>query len=119
MERFSSDLCGRSGELEFAWDHILGEIPLADETGDHINFLGVDQVNRLAHGWLFFPEAAMDFGEKASSANLVGMFEIGSRGIWILCGAVTDDEEGACWLGHDGHAPKLARRTRNARVGII
>ena len=117
VEGFSVDNGARAGELEFAGDEVLGEIAFADEIGDHVDFLGIDHVNSLAHRRLFFPEAAMDLGEEAAAADFIGVVEVGRRGIRILGGTVADDEKGAGWLGRDGHAGKLARLGRNARQG--
>lgn len=117
MEGFSADDGGRAGELELARDDVLGEIAFADEIGNHVDFIGVDHVKRLAHRGFFLPETAMDLSEKATATDLVGVVKVGRRGIRILGGTVTDDEKGAGWLGRDRHVRKLARLGRNARQG--
>lgn len=73
----SVDAGGGAGELEFARDDFLGEISLADEVGNDVNFLGVDHVKSFPHRGLFLPKAAMDFAKNVALADFAGVVKVG------------------------------------------
>ena len=56
-----AEVGGAAGEAEFARDDVLGEVALADEIGDDVDFRGIDHAEDLAHGGFFLPEGAVDF----------------------------------------------------------
>ena len=76
VESFPAHLGGGSLELEFTRDDVLGEITLADEVGDDVNFVGIDQIERFSERGFFFPETAMDLRKEPAFADLVGMVKI-------------------------------------------
>jgi hypothetical protein len=115
MNGFPADLSGRAIKLHLPWDYLLGEVALADEVRDDVNFVRIDHVKRLSHRGFFFPETTMNLAKQPPPADFVGVVEIGRRRIGILGGTVTDNEKGALRLWRDGHGGKLARLERNAR----
>ena len=77
MKGLAANDRGRPIESELARDHILREITFADEVGHDIDLIGVDHVKGLAQRRLFFPKAAMHFGENPAAADLIGVIEVG------------------------------------------
>ena len=104
VNAFAVNPGGGPGEFEFAGDDFLGEIAFADEVGNDIDFLGVDQVESFAHGRFFLPEAAVDFTKNLPISDFAGVVEVGRRGVRVLGGAVSDDEQSRIWLWRKVHA---------------
>lgn len=101
---FSVDPAGGTGEFEFTGNDLLGEIPFADKVGNDVNFLGVDHVEGFAHRRFFLPKTAMDFAEDFAISNFAGVVEIGRRGVGVLGGSVSDDEQSRIGLWGEIHA---------------
>src|SRR6266705_2267984 len=58
---------------QFAWNHCLGEITLADEIWDDVNVFDrarIKQKDRVAQTRLFFPKRARHIAENISTPNL-------------------------------------------------
>jgi len=72
----------------------------------------------LPHGRLLFPEAAVHLREEATFADLIRMFEIRGRGIRVLSGTVTYNEEGAVWLRLEGHTVNMPNERSASNVRI-
>ena len=106
MQRFAVADGGVALELEFAWDHVLGEVALADEIWHDIHLWRIDHEKRFAHRGFLFPEADMDLGEESTPAYFIRVVEIRGRGIRVFRGTVTDDEQGRIWLGGERHDGK-------------
>ena len=89
------DTRGFAGELEFAGNHRLGEIPLTDKIRHHINLLAIDHAQDFAEGGLLFPEAYGHLGEDAALADALSMNERRGTRVGIHCRAMAHDDKGA------------------------
>ena len=104
VDGFPVNAGGGTSEFEFAGDDFPGEISFADEVGNDIDFFGVDQVERFAHGGFFLPKAAVDFAKNAALTDFAGVIEIGRRRVRVLCRAMPDDEQSRIGLWRKMHA---------------
>lgn len=109
---------GGAGEFELAGDDLLGEVALADEVRDDVDFVRVDHVESLAHGRFFFPKAAMNLGEEASFSDFVGVVEVRSGGIRVLGGAMTHDEKRGARLGWEIHGRRVVSLAPSASGSV-
>src|SRR5205823_2873889 len=85
---------------QFAWNHCLGEITLADEIWDDVNVFDrawIKQKDRVAQTRLFFPKRTLHIGKNISTPNLGPMREGRRARIRIHRRAMTDDEQRGLW----------------------
>ena len=78
MEFFAAHGCRVSLQFQFAGNHLLGEVSLADEIRHHIDLLAIGQVPCFAERRFLFPENAVNLGEEIPAANFGRVFEIGN-----------------------------------------
>src|SRR5882762_6644746 len=80
---------------QFAWNHCLGEITLADEIWDDVNVFDrarIEQKDRVAQTRLFFPTRTLHIGKNISTPNLGRVRQSRRARIPIHRRAMTDDE---------------------------
>src|SRR6266436_3585509 len=81
---------------QFAWNHCLGEITLADEIRDDVNVFDrtwIEQKDRVAQTRLFFPKRTLHIGKNISAPNLGRMRQSRRARVRIYRRAMTDDEQ--------------------------
>ena len=81
-------------EAEFARNDFLGEVALADEERNNKNARGEDAAQDLGKVRLLFPECFLHLGEKAATAEFIGMAPGGEGGIGVEGGTVCGENEG-------------------------
>jgi hypothetical protein len=84
-------------QAEFAGDHLLGEVPLADEQRDDVHLLACDGPEHLPGRGLFLPERLPHLLEGARRPDSVGVGEGWFVGRGIPVRAVSDDDQGWHW----------------------
>ncbi|MEY5014041.1 MAG: hypothetical protein RIS92_399 [Verrucomicrobiota bacterium] len=103
VDCFSTDDGGWPREFEFARDNGTGEITFTNKVWYNIYGLRVHHVEHLAQAGFFLPEGAVDLVEVTSVAECCGVIEGRCAGVWVLGGAVSDDDEGRFFgVGHGG-----------------
>src|SRR6058998_785614 len=79
---------------QFAWNHYLGEITLADEIRDDVNVFDcarIEQKDRVAQTRLFFPKRAFHIDKNFSAPNFRRMRQSWRARIRIHRRAMTDN----------------------------
>ncbi len=103
MNGFLADGGRCSGEFEFPRDDGSGEVAFTNKVWHNVDGLRVHHVENLAEAGLLFPESAVHFLEMAAIAERCGVIESGGAGVWVLGGAVSDDDESRVFgVGHGG-----------------
>ena|SRR5438105_4056289 len=96
---------------QFAWNHCLGEITLADEIWDDVNVFDrarTKQKDRVAQTRLFFPKCAGHIAKNVSSPDLSRMRQRRRARIRIHGRAMTDDQKSAVVGSHRGNVQQPA-----------
>src|SRR6266481_3631857 len=88
---------------QFAWNHCLGEITLADEIWDDVNVFDrawIKQKDRVAQTRLFFPKRARHISKNISTPNLGRVRQRRRARIGLHGRSMTDNEERAIVPSH-------------------
>ncbi len=89
----------RAVQPQFARQHFLAEVTLADEVRDDVDDIALHHLEDLAHVRLLFPEAAGHLGEQAQAADGVRVRVGGGAGVRVERGPVPDQDQGGVRFG--------------------